>query len=72
MTAPLPVPKGLFAEISTGKRVRVSFLKHNADAGETEGDDCFITISEKLNCGTAGQENPAYIPWLILKINSVF
>ena len=62
MTAPLPVPKGLFAELATGKRVRVSFLKHNADAGETEGDDCFITISEKLNCGTAGQGESGLYP----------
>ena len=51
MTTPLPVPKGLFSEIDTGKRVRAYFLKHNANTGETDADDCFITISEKLDVG---------------------
>ena len=59
MSAPLPVPKGLFQEIKTGRRVHGLFLKHNPDAAETVADDCFITISEKFegaehNCGESG------------------
>ena len=62
MTPPLPIPKGLFAEITTGKRIHALFLKHNPDAGETEGDDCFITVSEKLNCGANGQGESGLYP----------
>jgi len=59
MNEPLPIYKGLFVEMMTGKRVHAFFLKHNADAGESESDDCFLTLSEKLeggehNCGEAG------------------
>lgn len=62
MSAPLPVPKGLFAEIATGKRVHALFQKHHADIGETEADDCFITISEKLNCGGHGAGESGMYP----------
>jgi hypothetical protein len=54
MRAPLPIPRGLFAEVATGKRVFAAFQKHHADAGETGADDCYITISEKLDCGDHG------------------
>ena len=62
MSAPLPVPKGLFAEITTGKRVHAPFQKHHQDAGEPEADDCFITVSEKLNCGEHGAGESGIYP----------
>ncbi len=62
MRAPLPTPKGLFAEVATGKRVLAYFLKHNPDAGETEADDCYITISEKLDCGKKGSGESGLYP----------
>ena len=62
MSAPLPVPKGLFVEVATGQRVYAYFQKHHADAGETEADDCFITISEKLDCGEHGAGESGLYP----------
>lgn len=55
MNNPLPIYKGLAIEFNTGKRVKAYFLKHNPDAGETPAaDDCFITVSESLDCGERG------------------
>ena len=51
---PLPIIKGKAVEIGTGKRVAAFFLKHNPDAAETAADDCFITVSEKLDVGAEG------------------
>ena len=59
MIAPEPILKGIFRETATGKVYWGYFLKHNADAGESAGDDCFLTLPVELtggehNCGESG------------------
>ena len=59
---PEPVAKGFATEIATGRRVFVHFLKHDADAGETEADDCFITLSRTLDCGQRASGESGLFP----------
>lgn len=62
IAAPLPVYKGLFAELGTAKTVHAFFLKHDDNVGETEADDCFLTVSEKLDGGAHGAGESGLYP----------
>lgn len=58
-TAPEPIPRGIYGDISNGKKYHAFSLKHNADAGETEDDNCIITVPVIMeggehNCGETG------------------
>lgn len=44
-----PISKGLAIVRSTGERVRMFFLPHDADAGESPAEDCYITLPAKLD-----------------------
>ena len=59
---PEPVSKGVAVEIATGRRVNSFFLKHDAERGETEADDCYITLSKTLDVGTQGSGESGLFP----------
>lgn len=67
MSAPEPICKGIFRQNNNGRLFAGYFLKHNADAGETKADDCFITLPLVLaggekNCGESGLFPAAEMP----------
>ena len=62
MNIPEPVSKGMAVEMNTGKRVTAYFLKHDPNCGETPSDDCYITISEKLDVGAKGSGESGLYP----------
>jgi hypothetical protein len=58
-TAPQPIFKGIYQQKKDGLAFAGYFLKHNADAGESPADDCFLTLPLKMEggehkCGESG------------------